>query len=1021
MNRRSLEFGKAEKIRLEVGNEGIRVRSGGVRERLSDGESRTILATGVCFGLVVAGLVALWAWSSFQDSIERTEAVTQGFALTYKSFTEQVIERISSSVAELAVSRERGLARRSSIEGNGVEGNGGDGNGGDGRASELKAGMRRVVDGNSLIQEMLILDASGRVVDWTRALPLPEGEVFSEAEYLSPQWDGSQDVITPLFRSSHDGGRWVFAVSHPVMAPNGVYGGAVVALVDQKRFTDAYGAILENQLATVTLFHADGMLMLRIPEIGVRIGQVLQSIVDRRGVIVERRTAETVSPLDGIRRIYSERRIDGFPLIIMVTIAWDEALSTWYRAMVMVGLLALVVLVADWVVTGQLLHMLKRRREEESRTRRQNVLLAAQRETSPDGILITDKNWRVMSWNQRFLDIWRIPKALAGHGDARELHRVLEPMVQGGPAFMSDVERRMESTDLTDEGTEVVLNDGRVLERFSRGLSDDEAFLWGRVWFYRDVTGRKRAEDALRRSERRHRAIFESVTDGLMVLDEDSRIIDGNQAAFHMHGADAETMIGENLVTWLESDTGPVFLTFLKTVKETGPGQVETHHRIPRTGRRFLADSRAVPFEYGGRARLLVTLRDITDRRAAEDALRMSEQRFRDVTDSVGELIFEVDGTFSFTFMTGRAIDQLGVGADELMGRSLFSLMNLEDRERIEPLIRALSARLVRFSDIAFRVSLPGGGQSWQLLSGIPVLGSHGQLQGYRGACMDITQSRRREVALRQANDKLEIQAREMSDLAQNLEASRAEILKVQERYDLAVRGANDGLWDWDMVRHRLYLSPRSKEILGYEDAEIGEDPRDWISLIHPDDMEETQGEVARHLEGRSEQYRMVLRFRHKAGHYVWVLDRGRAQRDEQGKAIRMVGTHSDITEMRRYEEALRGAKVEAEAANRAKSQFLAVMSHEIRTPMTGILGMGDLLLSSGLDGDQERYARTLMRSAQTLLGLLDDVLDFSKIEAGQLEMEAVSFHPDELVGDVVELFQPKASEKSLGSIHKSH
>jgi PAS domain S-box-containing protein len=895
---------------------------------------------------------------------------------------------------EVALSREGGLAQRSTVD--------------------VKAAMRRVVDGNALILEMLILDASGRMVDWTRPLPLSEAEVFSEAEFLSSLRDDPRAVITPLFRSSHDGGRWVFAVSYPVKAANGKYGGAVVALVDQKNFADAYGAILENQSATVALFHADGILMVRVPEMGVRIGQVVPSIVNRRGVIVERQTGEIRSPLDGIMRIYSERRIDGFPLIIMVTIARDEALSSWYRSMLMVGLLALVVLVADWVVTAQLLRMLERRREEESRTRLQNVLLEAQRETSPDGILITDQNWQVMSWNQRFLDIWRIPRALAGHGDGRELHRVLEPMVQEGASFMREVERRMMSPDLNDEGTEVVLWDGRVLERFSRALTDDGAVHWGRVWFYRDVTGRKRAEEALRRSERRHRAIFESVTDGLFVMDEDSRITDGNQAAFRMHGVDAETMIGESLSSWLEPGTGSDFIAFLKTVKDSGSGQVETRHRIPQTGRRFLAETRAVPFEYGGRPRLLVTLRDVTDRRAGEDALRKSEQRFRDVTDSVGELIYEVDGSFALTFITGRAADQLGIGAADLVGRGLFSIMHPEDRERVEPLIRSLAARSVRFSDIAFRAPLPEGSYSWQLLSGIPVLGPHGQMQGYRGACMDITQSRRREMALRLANDKLEAQAREMSDLARNLESSRAEILKVQERFDLAVRGANDGLWDWDLARDRLYLSPRSKEILGYEDGEIGEDPKEWIALVHPDDLDETRVEVTKHVEGRSEQYRMVLRFRHKKGHYVWVLDRGRAQRDGGGKAIRMVGTHSDITEMRRYEEALRGAKVEAETASRAKSQFLAVMSHEIRTPMTGILGMGDLLLSSGLDGDQERYARTLMRSARTLLGLLDDVLDFSKIEAGQLEMEAVSFHPAELIEDVVELFQPKASEKGL-------
>jgi PAS domain S-box-containing protein len=961
---------------------------------LADGASRTILATGICFALVVAGLVALWAWSSREETLDRAVAVTEGFSLTYKSFTEQVVERISSTAADIAAARVEVLDN--------------------GDRNHLLTLMRRRIEANPLLQDILVIDAKGWVVEWTRPGAVPPDTLFAEANAVLPLRDSPKGAVTPLFRSTMDGGRWVFAVSQPVRGSDGVFAGAAVAIVDQKRFADAFGAILESQSASVALAHADGMLMVRVPELGIRIGEPMVAIAERRGVVVERRSGVTTSRLDGLRRVFSERRVDNYPLIIFVTVTEADALSAWNRSFVMVGLLALLVLVADWVVTVQLLGMLTRRREVEARTRQQNTLLAAQRETSPDGILITDQDSRVVSWNQRFLDIWRIPLALAGHGDSRELHRVMETMVEQVDAFREAVDRRVEDPDLGDEGTEILLRDGRVLERFSRALNDDGNGHWGRVWFYRDVTGRKRAEDALRRSERRHRAIFESVGDGLFVLDESGRIVDGNQAAFLLHGETADAMVGESLVNWLEVGTGPAFLAYLRSALGGERRYLETRHYLAARGHRFLAETRAVPFEYGGRTRLLATVRDITDRRAAEDALRLSEQRFRDVTDSVGEMIYEVDGGFTITFITGRAPDQLGMSPVDVVGRSLFSLMHPDDRDRVEPLVRSLAARAVRFSDIAFRVPLPEGGHSWQLLSGIPVLGPHGQLRGYRGACMDITQSRRREVALRQANDKLEAQTREMSDLARSLEASRAEILKVQERFDLAVRGANDGVWDWDVAGNRLYLSPRSKEMLGYEDDEIGEDPQQWIDLVHPSDLALTQRTVNEHLQGQSEYYRMVVRFRHKAGHYVWVLDRGMAQRNARGGAVRMVGTHSDITEMRRYEEALRAAKVEAETANRAKSQFLAVMSHEIRTPMTGILGMGDLLLSSRLDGDQERYARTLMRSARTLLALLDDVLDFSKIEAGQLEMETVSFHPAELVDDVVGLFSAKGSEKGL-------
>jgi diguanylate cyclase (GGDEF)-like protein/PAS domain S-box-containing protein len=135
-----------------------------------------------------------------------------------------------------------------------------------------------------------------------------------------------------------------------------------------------------------------------------------------------------------------------------------------------------------------------------------------------------------------------------------------------------------------------------------------------------------------------------------------------------------------------------------------------------------------------------------------------------------------------------------------------------------------------------------------------------------------------------------------MAQDGEQLRATQARLDASLERLELALSGSNEGLWDWDLRSNKVYFSPRWKAMLGYGEAEVGDDLAEWEGRVHPIDLAKAYADVKAHLKGETPQYENVHRIRHKDGHWLWILDRGRCLRDVEGRAYRMVGTHTDIS-----------------------------------------------------------------------------------------------------------------------------
>ncbi|MEM9541943.1 MAG: PAS domain-containing protein [Cyanobacteria bacterium P01_E01_bin.42] len=247
---------------------------------------------------------------------------------------------------------------------------------------------------------------------------------------------------------------------------------------------------------------------------------------------------------------------------------------------------------------------------------------------------------------------------------------------------------------------------------------------------------------------------------------------------------------------------------------------------------------------------------------------------------------------------------------------------------------------------------------------------------------------------------------------------SEVALQKSEERYERATRVAGVGVWECNLQNGDMYIDPTIKALLGYRDEEFVNDPEVWIERMHPDDRESSKAAMTAYFAGESPEYIDEYRMLHKDGSIRWILCRGKALGDEQGNALQMVGTHTDISDRKRTEMALQQAKEEAEKANRAKSDFLASMSHELRTPLNAVLGFTQVLAQGdSLTSEQQEYLDIINRSGAHLLTLINDILSMSKIEAGRIGLNEEQCDLHYLLNSIRDMLAVKARAKNIALI----
>ncbi|MAK64811.1 MAG: hypothetical protein CMF75_08780 [Maricaulis sp.] len=234
------------------------------------------------------------------------------------------------------------------------------------------------------------------------------------------------------------------------------------------------------------------------------------------------------------------------------------------------------------------------------------------------------------------------------------------------------------------------------------------------------------------------------------------------------------------------------------------------------------------------------------------------------------------------------------------------------------------------------------------------------------------------------------------------------EILALEsgDRAALAVKGTSDGIIDWCLETDQIYVSPRGRELLGYQAREFTAPSGHFLALIHEDDKARFTSSLTTHFKsGRP--LDLTVRLRIVGGQHRWFRLRGEAVRSPDGDVTRVVGALTDIHD-------LVEARQQATEASRAKSKFLATMSHEVRTPLNGVLGMSSLLQATELEASQREMVELIEASGKALLDILNDILDLANVESGRFEIEPGEYNPAEIVRTVAGPYRMKAIEKGL-------
>lgn len=530
------------------------------------------------------------------------------------------------------------------------------------------------------------------------------------------------------------------------------------------------------------------------------------------------------------------------------------------------------------------------------------------------------------------------------------------------------------------------------------------------------ITERKQIEADLKFSEERFRGFAEDAADWLWELGPDLRFTYITGRYEEVMGVKPEDLIGKtrreiySVSQDLDSESWQEHLQTLDDHEPFSDFEISTA-KPDGTFRCYTLSGNPLFDEQGEFLGYRGVGRDITSRKQADQALRHSENRFREFAEIASDWFWEMGPDLRFTFFSHGSNKIEGLDQSIYLGKTRKDVSAYDPAdEKWQKHMADLEAHR-GFKNFEYDLEIATGRMLTISISGNPIFDEQGEFQGYYGTGRDVTSRKQAEQALQRS----------------------------EARFRQYAEVSSDWFWEMDSALRFTYFSPRNKEITGFDpNLYIGK-TREEISYGKNlnEDWQKHLTDLAEHKKIRNFEYELKI----ASGRILTISISGNPVFDEQGEFQGYIGTGMDITERKQAEAELAThrdnlqemvdgrtrellvAKEAAEKASRAKSEFLSSMSHELRTPLNAIIGFSDTIKEEvfGPIG-VERYAdyvHDIQNSGRHLLDLINDVLDVSAIEAGMLDLHEETCSLTSIAKDALSLIQPVA-EKNGVHLHSS-